>query len=229
MRERESERACEGGNTERGRLRLFQWGTKDPRVWNREEYYRLEKESFYVFVDNLPEDISKKELYHLFGWTGKTIDIYLSRKRKQGLVYLFAFVRYTTKGAALKAITEMNHMRLRGKLLSISEAKFRRHLQERERWVHVDQRVLYEGRHKGADSGSKGEPKESDSGKEGVIAQESEVNKDDAQEADHSRKKRVDTAVAQANLEWLGRSVVGSTLKSFDIQSLKRSICKIVP
>ncbi|QHN97914.1 uncharacterized protein DS421_18g631470 [Arachis hypogaea] len=76
-RVREQER---GGNTVRGRSKDH---GKDPRVWNREEYRRLESESFSIFVDNLPEDISKRELFQLFNWTGRINDIYLSRKWKK--------------------------------------------------------------------------------------------------------------------------------------------------
>ncbi|XP_057760974.1 serine/arginine-rich SC35-like splicing factor SCL28 [Arachis stenosperma] len=120
MREREREWV---GNTERGRT-LGQ--VKDPRVWNREEYRRLESESFSIFVDNLPFDISRRELFQLFNWTGRINDIYLSRKHKNGGLYIFAFIRYTTKGGASKAIAEMNHMRLRGNVIFVGEAKYRR-------------------------------------------------------------------------------------------------------
>ncbi|QHN76847.1 uncharacterized protein DS421_19g647490 [Arachis hypogaea] len=41
---------------------------------------------------------------------------------------MFAFIRYTTKGGVLKAITEMNHMKLRGKEVFVGEAKYRRSL-----------------------------------------------------------------------------------------------------
>ncbi|KAL4286973.1 hypothetical protein AHAS_Ahas19G0139700 [Arachis hypogaea] len=110
-------------NTERGSLRNQ---IKDPRVWNREEYRRLENESFSVFLNNLSEDVSKRELFQLFKWTGRINDIYLSRKQKSGSIYIFAFIRYTTKGGALKAISEMNRMKLRGRVVLVGEAKFRR-------------------------------------------------------------------------------------------------------
>ncbi|XP_016168032.1 sex-lethal homolog [Arachis ipaensis] len=122
MRERVREREWVG-NTERGSYRNQ---VKDPRVWNREEYRRLENESFLIFLDNLPEDISKRELYQLFCWTGRINDIYLSRKQKRGTIYMFVFIHYTTKGGALKAITEMNRLKLRGKEVFVGEAKYRR-------------------------------------------------------------------------------------------------------
>nr|XP_025608046.1 sex-lethal homolog [Arachis hypogaea] len=110
---------------------------KDPRIWNHEAYQRLEYDSFSVFVDNLPEDISKRELYHLFCWTGRINNIYLCRKWKSGIIYLFAFARYTTKGGALKAIAEMNQWRLRGKVITVREAKFRRQVGKRDQQVNI--------------------------------------------------------------------------------------------
>ncbi|XP_072087009.1 uncharacterized protein [Arachis hypogaea] len=112
-----------------GSTRGVQLTPKDPRIWNQEAYHRLENDSFSVFVDNLPADISRRELYHLFCWTGRINDIYLGRKRKSGVIYLFAFVRYTTKGGALKAIAEMKQWRLRGKVITVGEAKYRRQFQ----------------------------------------------------------------------------------------------------
>nr|XP_025669958.1 uncharacterized protein LOC112769689 [Arachis hypogaea] len=53
-------------------------------------------------------------------------DIYLSRKQRNGNIYMFAFIRYTTKGGALKAIAEMNPLRLRGKNIFVGEARYRR-------------------------------------------------------------------------------------------------------
>ncbi|XP_057734628.1 polyadenylate-binding protein, cytoplasmic and nuclear-like [Arachis stenosperma] len=113
-----------GGNPGQGRSRIALSIAKDLRIWNREEYVRMERDLFSVFVDSLPAYISKWELFGLFSWTGRINDIYLSRKTRNGMIYLFAFIRYTTKGGALKAIVEMNHMQLRGKELFVGEAKY---------------------------------------------------------------------------------------------------------
>ncbi|XP_020967479.1 polyadenylate-binding protein, cytoplasmic and nuclear-like [Arachis ipaensis] len=101
---------------------------KDPRIWNWEAYLRLESESFTIFVDNLPSNVSKNELFHMFKWTERINDFYLARKEKYGRIHLFAFIRYTTKGGSLKAIKEMNGMRLRSKEIFVGEAKYRRRI-----------------------------------------------------------------------------------------------------
>nr|XP_025617293.1 polyadenylate-binding protein, cytoplasmic and nuclear-like [Arachis hypogaea] len=114
------------GNTGCVRFRQLHYQGKDPRVWNQKEYVRLDQESFTIFVDRLPGDISKQELFRIFLWIGRINDIYLSRKTRQGVVYLFVFVRYTTKGGALKAIAEMNGMSVRGKEIFVGKAKYMR-------------------------------------------------------------------------------------------------------
>ncbi|KAL4329209.1 hypothetical protein AHAS_Ahas13G0277200 [Arachis hypogaea] len=73
------------------------------------------------------------------------------------MVYLFAFVRYTTKDGAMKDIAEMNHWRLRGKVINVGEAKFRRLSQKR---VEPRQMIL--------SSQHDGEPGDSHHGKGGA-------------------------------------------------------------
>ncbi|MED6107618.1 hypothetical protein PIB30_015578 [Stylosanthes scabra] len=98
-----------------------QW-VKQQRGWTRERFRELEAVFFTIFVDNLPECMSKKELFYLFGWSSMINDIWM----KGELLHLFAFIRYTTKSGALKAITKMNHMSLNGRRICVGEAKNRR-------------------------------------------------------------------------------------------------------
>ncbi|MED6210038.1 hypothetical protein PIB30_060303 [Stylosanthes scabra] len=99
---------------------------KKQREWTKERFRELEADSFSIFVDNLPDCVSKKELFHLFSWSGMINDIYIVRRMKEGMVHLFAFIRYTTKSGALKAIAEMNHTSLHGRRLFVVEARNRR-------------------------------------------------------------------------------------------------------
>ncbi|XP_016195391.1 polyadenylate-binding protein, cytoplasmic and nuclear-like [Arachis ipaensis] len=116
---------------------------KDPQIWNWEANLRLENESFTIFVDNLPGNVSKNELFHMFKWTGRINDIYLARKEKYGRIHLFAFIRYTTKGGALKAIKEMNGMRLQSKEIFVGEAKYRRRIDVRKKTTTHDEDVRH--------------------------------------------------------------------------------------
>ncbi|KAL4365185.1 hypothetical protein AHAS_Ahas07G0080800 [Arachis hypogaea] len=216
MREREW-----SGNTERGRT-LGQ--VKDPRVWNRDEYRRLESESFSIFVDNLPLDISKRELFQLFNWTGRINDIYLSRKQKNGGVYIFAFIRYTTKGGALKAIAEMNHTRLRGKVVFVGEAKYRRspevkdtsRIHPRGGYRHtIDRQATEEG----------GEVKENTNAPKKVLMKDNTVRDPHG----NGWTKKVDAMVVKENLDWLQKSLVGGSTKAIDFKALRKSIATTFP
>ncbi|XP_015960203.1 uncharacterized protein LOC107484100 [Arachis duranensis] len=187
---------------------------KDPRVWNKEEYQRLKLDSFFIFVDNLPEDISKKELFNTFKWTGRIIDIYLSRKNKNGHIYLFSFVRYTTKGGALKAIAEMKGMVVRGKRLFVGEAKYRR---EAGMQIMKDKGVKVVTRHN--TGGSQPQTKSGEVAAEKVARQPSKTPAKDQ----HSNGwiKRLEVPIASENVVWLQRSIVGGTKSAIDLKTLE--------
>ncbi|XP_057756035.1 polyadenylate-binding protein, cytoplasmic and nuclear-like [Arachis stenosperma] len=112
---------------------------KAPRIWNWEAYLQLESESFTIFVNNLPGNVSKNKLFHMFKWIGRIKNIYLARKEKYGRIHLFAFIKYTTKGGALKAIKEMNGMQLRSKEIFVGEAKYRRRIDIRKKITMHDE------------------------------------------------------------------------------------------
>ncbi|MED6144080.1 hypothetical protein PIB30_012166 [Stylosanthes scabra] len=96
------------------------------RGCSRERFRELEAVSFSILVDNLPECVSKKELFHLFSWSGMINDIYLVRRMKGEMIHLFAFIRYTTKIGASKAITKMNRTSLSGRRIFVGEARNRK-------------------------------------------------------------------------------------------------------
>nr|XP_025647492.1 serine/arginine-rich SC35-like splicing factor SCL28 [Arachis hypogaea] len=153
-----------------------------------------ENESFSVFVSNLPHDISKRELFQLFIWTGRINDIYLSRKQKSKNMYMIAVVRYTTKGGALKAIAEINHQRLRGKIVFVEETKYRRMsgaatLSNRRAEGDKRQIVTWQPRRKDAQN----DPE----------APENEVRKQEIDKDPHGNgwTKKVKVVVATENLE----------------------------
>ncbi|MED6152357.1 hypothetical protein PIB30_091235 [Stylosanthes scabra] len=84
-----------------GSKRVQQWNVwrkeMDIRVRTNEEFRRLEFVSFTVFVENLPIDVSKYELFYLFKWSGWVNDIHLLKKEKEEKTYCFAFIRRDNK------------------------------------------------------------------------------------------------------------------------------------
>ncbi|QHO21803.1 uncharacterized protein DS421_11g349820 [Arachis hypogaea] len=213
MRERERVR---WGNTGRGTNTQGKHG-KDPRVWNTEDYQRLELDFFSIFVDNLPGDISKRELFNTFKWTGRIIDIYLSRKNKNSQIYLFAFVRYTTKGGALKVVAEMNGIVLRGKRMFVGEAKHRRGaVMQNTKGTGVKVITRY-------DTGG-GQPHiknvRAAKVKEGRKLSDAPVKDPNS----NGWTKKLEVPIASENVVWLQRSIVGGTQSAIDFRWLQKKI-----
>ncbi|KAL4287886.1 hypothetical protein AHAS_Ahas19G0231000 [Arachis hypogaea] len=112
----------------------------------------------------------------------------------------------------------MNRMNLRGKIVSVGEAKFSRQLKARKRRVPVERGVQHAG-----------DFKELSRGDVVTVVQDAEEQKDGMQVSanhDNEQMKRVEVAVVEENMNWLLRSLVGITLKLIDLQSLRKTLCK---
>ncbi|MED6125319.1 hypothetical protein PIB30_067359 [Stylosanthes scabra] len=74
----------------------------------------MEKNTFTVFVDNLPKDTTREWLLKEFNKVGKVMDVYLSMKRREKNPMRFAFVRFGTVEKARKAIEQYDRWRFWG-------------------------------------------------------------------------------------------------------------------
>ncbi|QHN83134.1 uncharacterized protein DS421_20g702010 [Arachis hypogaea] len=115
----------------------------------------------------------------------------------------------------------MNQWRLRGRVINVGEAKFRRSGQTRARLGNMD-------------SGSKQGrgPEDSRRGKEVAPAPLVEQQPGSKQLETYSGNggtKRIEVAIVEANMSWLRRSLVGLTLKPLDPKSLKNMVCTNMP
>ncbi|MED6170649.1 hypothetical protein PIB30_033124 [Stylosanthes scabra] len=81
-----------------------------------------------VFMDNLPEDVSKRSLYKVFGRYGFISDIYVSRRSRRNPKRTFAFIRFKSYGGALKSISNMNGTMWGGTKLFVTLSKSRREM-----------------------------------------------------------------------------------------------------
>ncbi|KAL4337386.1 hypothetical protein AHAS_Ahas12G0105000 [Arachis hypogaea] len=208
--------------TGQGRHRLISDQARDPRVWNRKEYVRLERDSFSIFMDSLPGDISKRELFDLFSWTGRINDIYLARKMRNGMLYLFAFIRYTTKGGALKAIAEMNCMKIRGKEIFVRETRYRRDAVKRQPEPLAKEQI--QKRQVGVNP----EEREHTDGSPPSLT----VNPPTHAHTEGQPKlgaKGLGVSADTTNLKWLQRSVIGSATDPIDFSFLNDLARKVWP
>ena len=104
-----------------------------------EDILQIERQTFTIFVDNLPASMTKGWLFQIFQWTGRIADIFISKKQRKESHNPFAFVGYKTKGGALKAVKELNGMEIRGHKISVNEAKYSRRETGGTRWHQTKQ------------------------------------------------------------------------------------------
>ncbi|MED6167351.1 hypothetical protein PIB30_001773 [Stylosanthes scabra] len=108
----------EDGETEGGDWQIYTSRRKGHGVRSAErrtssndvhwKWVRLENSSHSVFVENLPDNVTKGLLYRVFGRLGNIVDIFISRRVKGGKRKTFAFVRFDARGEAVRAVQTMN-------------------------------------------------------------------------------------------------------------------------
>ncbi|KAL1336708.1 hypothetical protein AAHE18_10G081600 [Arachis hypogaea] len=142
--------------------------------------------------------------------------------KKNGAVYMFAFIRYTTKGGALKAITDMNRLQLRGKVLLVQETKYRRTFGAMD-----------------TGNGRRG----NDTQNQPILKPYREVGEGPSLTTAHNSRtkeavetmhqngeiKKMEAIVAPENLNWLQRSLVGVTTRPIDFSSLREMLAISLP
>ncbi|MED6161391.1 hypothetical protein PIB30_060321 [Stylosanthes scabra] len=63
---------------------------------------------FTVFLDNLPSQVLKGELFKEFWKCGVVTDVYISRKKRRWRHGPFTFIRFSEIGCARRAVSWMN-------------------------------------------------------------------------------------------------------------------------
>ncbi|MED6160033.1 hypothetical protein PIB30_047650 [Stylosanthes scabra] len=85
----------------------------------------MEQNLHIIFVDNLPERVTKGAMFYAFGFHGNVRDVYISRKQRTKANGPFSFVRYDAREGADRAIEIFNGVRWEGKLIRVKEAKYK--------------------------------------------------------------------------------------------------------
>ncbi|MED6173107.1 hypothetical protein PIB30_056245 [Stylosanthes scabra] len=86
----------------------------------------IEDETFSIFVDNLPYDVTRTWLWEAFSSTGRVVDVYLSRKIRKSNQLGFAFIRYKSKEEVLRTIEQLDGWIVRGCSLKVTESRYKR-------------------------------------------------------------------------------------------------------
>ncbi|MED6123435.1 hypothetical protein PIB30_049167 [Stylosanthes scabra] len=86
------------GSFREEKRRVKTWSTRrgvpegKPNKWDQ-----IENQAHSLFVDNLLDNISRRELFVEFGKDGFVVDVFVSRKKRRNIVGLFAFVWFDGK------------------------------------------------------------------------------------------------------------------------------------
>ncbi|MED6217133.1 hypothetical protein PIB30_014795 [Stylosanthes scabra] len=102
-----------GGGFAPGARRFYNWGGSE-RMRNHRRWrggLHSAKVPHTVFVDNLPRDVTKRAMYKEFGKDGYISDIFVSRKVRRNSTGAFAFIRFISYEATVKALKRLNGTR----------------------------------------------------------------------------------------------------------------------
>ena len=76
-----------------------------------------------IYVGNLGYDINESDLREAFEQYGKITEVRLIMDKVTGKTKGFGFIEMPEKEEAQKAITEMNEMEFKGRVIKVNEAK----------------------------------------------------------------------------------------------------------
>uniref|UniRef100_A0A7N0T4C9 RRM domain-containing protein n=1 Tax=Kalanchoe fedtschenkoi TaxID=63787 RepID=A0A7N0T4C9_KALFE len=99
----------------------------DPDFEKHSELLSLPPHGSEVFVGGLPKDVSEEDLRDLCEAHGEIYEIRLVKNKETGESKGYAFISFTSKSAAQKAIEDLHNKEFKGKTLrcSLSESKYR--------------------------------------------------------------------------------------------------------
>ena len=76
-----------------------------------------------IYVGNLGYDVSESDLREAFEQYGNVLEVNLIMDKGTGKTKGFGFIEMPEKEEAQKAITEMNEMEFKGRVIKVNEAK----------------------------------------------------------------------------------------------------------
>ncbi|MED6200226.1 hypothetical protein PIB30_083088 [Stylosanthes scabra] len=133
MRENvESGKHCEGSDLAEGRnkgesMGGCAFGVRMEGNVGRNRFRRYGgTESHTIFVDNLPDGVTKRELYKKFSRNGFVNGIFTSRKPRRNAIDPFAFIRFNEYAGAAGAIKSLNGKPWGKNKLFVSLSRFKR-------------------------------------------------------------------------------------------------------
>lgn len=79
---------------------------------------------FSIYVDNLPLSVTNAWLWKLITNEGNMVDVFVSRKKRLNMNYLFGFVRFSREEEARYAIRRNNGLEVKGHRSMVTMSKY---------------------------------------------------------------------------------------------------------
>ncbi|CAG8589598.1 11830_t:CDS:2 [Dentiscutata heterogama] len=80
------------------------------------------KDSPYIFVANVPFDLTEGDLIAVFSQYGEILDIQLARDKSTGQSKGFAFLKYEDQRSTVLAVDNLNNIQLLGRTIRVDHA-----------------------------------------------------------------------------------------------------------
>ncbi|CAG8758971.1 11907_t:CDS:2, partial [Cetraspora pellucida] len=80
------------------------------------------KDSPYIFVANVPFDLTEGDLIAVFSQYGEILDIQLARDKNTGQSKGFAFLKYEDQRSTVLAVDNLNNIQLLGRTIRVDHA-----------------------------------------------------------------------------------------------------------
>ncbi|MED6157506.1 hypothetical protein PIB30_023703 [Stylosanthes scabra] len=129
-----------------------------------DKWTALERKTHSIFVDNLPSHVSKRFLYREFRIHGNVVDAFISRRPRNEKHGLFAFIRYDSKGGAVREMKKLDGTYIAGKGVLVKEANVRRRSMEEEAKERSRKCIRKWARKNSNDQANKEDPVRNDGG-----------------------------------------------------------------
>ncbi|CAG8606688.1 4496_t:CDS:2, partial [Acaulospora morrowiae] len=75
------------------------------------------KDSSYIFIGNIPFDLTEGDIISVFSQYGEVFDIQLVRDKKTGASKGFAFLKYEDQRSTILAVDNLNNINLLGRTI----------------------------------------------------------------------------------------------------------------
>ncbi|MED6180241.1 hypothetical protein PIB30_008435 [Stylosanthes scabra] len=215
------------------RQRARAWGGEHPkfgrdnnRVGVRHGSSNFEMSVFTIFVDNLPTQVFKGDLYREFAKDRRVKDAFISRKQRKNERGPFAFVRFEDIGGARRVVDRLNGYYCRGRNLMITLCKYRRKRPsntgfERGAWFR---RIADSANPRERGGRMKHVWKEVKRNKVATRGVDNVENCQQAKLIEGGRKKEVIAKTCESKQDLLSRSMMGVSLKPIKLKEVQWQI-----